>query len=98
MQGNLKWMPGYIYDQHSSKFNKKSSYYLDRELHTRRIVSTVMMLIDTCARGSAGMSPLAPEKNDKNGAILCIFSAPKYVIINLKSTIFRMINQQQPKI
>ena len=55
----------------------KTSNYLDRELHTMRIVSHVMMLIHTCARE-------VPEKNDKNGAIWCILSVPKCVIINLK--------------
>ena len=48
------------------------------------------MLIRTCARGSDGLF-------DKNGAIPCILSVPKHVIINLKSTIFRIINQQ-PKL
>ena len=41
VQGNLNWMPG-VSIIHQS-FKKNSSYYLDRELHTRRIVSTVMM-------------------------------------------------------
>ena len=44
-----------------------------------------MMLIHTCARGGGGggggMFP--PQKNDLNGAIWCILSVPKYVIINL---------------
>ena len=41
-----------------------------------------MMLAHTCARGVRGMLPL--KMFDKNGAIWCILSAPKYVIINLK--------------
>ena len=32
-----------------------------------------------------------------NGAIWCILSVPKYVIINLKINNFRIINQQHPK-
>ena len=39
------------------------------------------MLILICARGSGACSP---KKKDKNGAIWCIQSVPKYVIINLK--------------
>ena len=46
-----------------------------------------MMLIITCARGVWG-------KIDKNGAIWCILSVPKLVIINLKVNIFWIINQQ----
>ena len=57
-------------------FNKKTSNYLAIVLHNRRVVSPVMMLIQTCTRGVRG-------KNDKNGAIWCIVSVPKYVIINL---------------
>ena len=40
-----------------------------------------MMLIITCARGGSG-------KFDKNGAVWCILSVPKLVIINLKINIF----------
>ena len=50
-----------------------------------------MMLIHTCARG---VWHALPEKNDKNGAIWCILSVPKYVIINLKINNFFIINQQ----
>ena len=47
-----------------------------------------MMLIITCARGVWG-------KFDKNGAVWCILSVPKLVIINLKiNTFFNIINQQ----
>ena len=47
------------------------------------VASLFMMLIHTCARGGVrGHAP--PEKNDKNGAIWCILSVPKYVIINIK--------------
>ena len=35
-----------------------------------------------------GAGPCSSEKkNDKNGAIWCILSVPKYIIMNLKSTI-----------
>ena len=40
-----------------------------------------MMLIITCVRGVLG-------KIDKNGAVWCILSVPKLVIINLKINIF----------
>ena len=40
-----------------------------------------MMLIFTCVRGVQG-------KFDKNGAVWCILSVPKLVIINLKINIF----------
>ena len=50
------------------------------------------MLTLTCARGVRRHTP--PKKKDKNNAIWCMLSVPKYVIINLKSTIFRIINQQ----
>ena len=46
-----------------------------------------MMLIITCARGGG-------KKFDKNGAVWCILSVPKLVIINLKINIFLIINQQ----
>ena len=46
-----------------------------------------MMLIFTCVRGVQG-------KFDKNGAVWCILSVPKLVIINLKMNIFLKINQQ----
>ena len=46
-----------------------------------------MMLIITCVRGVRG-------KFDKNGAVWCILSVPKLVIINLKINIFFIINQQ----
>ena len=49
-----------------------------------------MMLNITCARGSEGMLPL--KIFDKNGAILCILSLPKSVIINLKINIFLITN------
>ena len=49
-----------------------------------------MMLIITCVRGSGG-------KFDKNGAIWCILSVPKLVIIHLKINIFFWIINQQPK-
>ena len=45
-------------------FNKKISNYLDRELHTWRVVSPVLMLIKICARGVRGHPP-PPNKNDK---------------------------------
>ena len=32
---------------------------------------------------------------DKNGVIRCNLGAPKYIITNLKTTILRMINQDQ---
>ena len=35
-----------------------------------------------------------PGKFDKNGAVWCILSVPKLVIINLKINIFLIINQQ----
>ena len=62
---------------------KKSttSIYLDRELHTRCVGSPGMMLIIICVRGVRG-------KFDKNGAVWCILSVPKLVIINLKINIF----------
>ena len=59
-----------------------SSNYSDRELHTSQVVSHVMMMIHTGARGTWGMLPWI--KNDKNVAIWYILSVPKYVIINLK--------------
>ena len=34
-----------------------------------------------------GPGACSPEKNDKNGAIWCILSVPKLVIINLKINI-----------
>ena len=37
---------------------------------------------------------MLPGKNDKNGAIWCIMSVPKHVTINLKSTFFKITNQQ----
>ena len=40
-----------------------------------------MMLIITCGSGVQG-------KFDKNGAVWCILSVPKLVIINLKINIF----------
>ena len=46
-----------------------------------------MMLIITCVRG-------VRVKFDKNGAIWCILSVQKLVIINLKINIFFIINQQ----
>ena len=47
-----------------------------------------MMLIITCVRGVQG-------KFDKNGAVWCILSVPKLVIINLKiNGVFLIINQQ----
>ena len=50
-----------------------------------------MILVHTCARAARRHAP--PKKVDKNGAIWCILSVPKYVIINLKTMIFRIINQ-----
>ena len=49
-----------------------------------------MMLNHTCARGVYW----AKKEMIKNGAIWCILSVPKYVIINLKIKNFRMINQK----
>ena len=46
-----------------------------------------MMLIITCVRG-------VQRKFDKNGAVWCILSVQKLVIINLKINIFFKINQQ----
>ena len=37
-------------------------------------------------------------KNDKNCAIWCILGVPKYVIMDQKSTILRIINQQYQKL
>ena len=45
-----------------------------------------MIVIITCVRGSGGMLPR--KFFDKNGAIWCILSVPKVVIINLKINIF----------
>ena len=42
--------------------------------------------------------PCCPDFFYKNGAIWCILSVPKYVIINQKINNFRIINQQQPKL
>ena len=55
---------------------KTPSNYLDRELHTRCVVSDYYF-----ARGVWG-------KFDKNGGVRCILSVPKLVIINLKINIF----------
>ena len=44
-------------------------------------------------RGSGGMLPR--ENFDKNGAIWCNLGVPKNVITILKSTILRLLNQQQ---
>ena len=55
--------------------------YLDRELHTRCVGSPGMMLIITCVKGVRG-------KFDENGAVWCVLSVPKLVIINLKINIF----------
>ena len=53
-----------------------------------------MMLIHSCARGVRGHAP--PHFFfDKNGAIWCILSVPKLVIINLKINIF--LDNQLPK-
>ena len=58
---------------------KKTPNYLDRELHARRVVRLVIMLIHR------GVRMLPRKKMDKNGAILCILRVPKYaIIINLK--------------
>ena len=54
-----------ISDQHHQSFYLIPSNYLDREFHTRRVISPVIMLISTCARGegvSGGM--LTRKKND----------------------------------
>ena len=48
-----------------------------------------MMLIITCVRGV--------RENYKNGAVWCILSVPKLVIINLKINVFFLIINQQPK-
>ena len=53
------------------------------------------MLIITCAGGGGG--GVVSGKFDKNGAVWCILSVPKLVIINLKINTLFMINQQ-PKI
>ena len=50
-----------------------------------------MMLIITCAGGGGS------GKFDKNGAVWCILSVPKLVIINLKISNFFFIINQQPK-
>ena len=39
---------------------------------------------------------MPPGKNDKNGAIWCILSVPKYVIMNLKINNFKD-NKSTPK-
>ena len=52
------------------------------EQHGRCVGSPVPMSIYTCARG-------VREYFDKNGAIWCILSVPKYVIINLKINNFK---------
>ena len=36
-----------------------------------------------------GLGACSPEKNDKNGAIWCILSVPKNVIMNLKINNFK---------
>ena len=69
---------------------KNPSKYLDRELHTRFVGSPGMMLIITCVRGVQG-------KFDKNGAVWCVLSVPKLVIINLNINIFLKKIIQQPK-
>ena len=46
----------YLINIHQS-FDKKTSNYLDRELHTRRVVITAMTLIHTCASGVQGNAP-----------------------------------------
>ena len=51
-----------------------------------------MMLNITCAREVRGHAHA--KKIDKNGAIWCILSVPKLVIINLKINFFFIINQQ----
>ena len=51
-----------------------------------------MKLVHTCARGVQGHAP--SDIFDKNGAIWCILSVLKLVIINLKINIFGIINQQ----
>ena len=48
------------------------------------VVSPVMMLIHTCAGGGGGRGMLPGFFFDKNGAIWCILSVQKYVIINVK--------------
>ena len=58
------------------------------------------MLIHTCARGEGVglyVVGMPPKINDKNGAMWCILSVPKYVIINLKINNFRIMINQQPK-
>ena len=37
------------------------------------------------------------KTHDKHGAIWCILGVPKYLIINLKISNFKIMNQQQPK-
>ena len=51
------------------------------------VVSPVMMLIHTCA-GGGGRDMLPGFFFDKNGAIWCILSVEKYVIINVKISNF----------
>ena len=65
--------------------NKKTANYLDRKLHTRGVVSPVMMWIHICARGVRGMLPRFVLIN---GAIWCILCVLKYVIIKIKINIF----------
>ena len=64
-----------------------------RGLYRRCLGSTVTLGTNTSTRGIGGMLPR--KKNDKNGAIWCNLGFPKYVIINLKITILRVINHQQ---
>ena len=45
-----------------------------------------------------GRGHATPENFDKNGAIWCMLNVSKYVIMNLKRTILRIINQQQQKL
>ena len=55
------------------------------------------MWIETCARGLWGHAPPVKKLKKKKyiSAIWCILIVPKYAIINLKSTIVRLINEQQ---
>ena len=74
-------------------FKNKNQLIKERErerererLYTRVVGRPVRIWINTL--WVQGHVP--PEKKDKNGAIWCILSVPKYVIMSLKSTILRI--------